>query len=213
MITDNVGSQAQAAAQAAANTRSSMPPENLQLNQWLIDVAQTRDKSAFANLFKHFGPKIQRVATSKLGSEQLAMEVVQEAMTNIWRKSHLFDPQKGQATTWIYTVMRNVMFDLLRKIKSNKNECLSEDIWPLADDIVAVDAEFSDHLSDKNLHRLVEKLPQNQQLVVRAIYFQEMTHEQLANQLDIPVGTVKSRLRLALNRLKQHIDTSHGGQL
>lgn len=186
-----------------------MTPEPLQLSHWLRDVAEHRDKKAFSQLFNHFGPKIQRVAQQKLGSEHLAMEAMQEVMTNIWRKAHLFEPSKGQASTWVYTVMRNIIFDLLRKIKANQNECLSEDIWPLCEDFITIDGEFNDHLSDKNLHNLVEKLPLKQQQVIRAIYFHEMTHEQLAAQLNIPVGTVKSRLRLALNRLKQHMEIDH----
>ena len=186
-----------------------MNPDNQQFAQWLDEVAQNRDKPAFARLFKWFGPKIQRVAKQKLGCEQLAGEVMQETMTNVWRKAHLFKVDKGQATTWIYTIMRNVIFDTLRKIKSKQNEYLSEDIYHIADEVLTTDDTFKDHLLSKKLQGIVELLPQPQQQVVKAIYFQEMTHEQLADQLNIPVGTVKSRLRLALNRLKQHIGSQH----
>ena len=186
-----------------------MNPDNQQFALWLDEVAQNRDKPAFARLFKWFGPKIQRVAKQKLGCEQLAGEVMQETMTNVWRKAHLFKVDKGQATTWIYTIMRNVIFDTLRKIKSKQNEYLSEDIYPIADEVLTTDDNFKDHLLSKKLQGIVEMLPQPQQQVVKAIYFQEMTHEQLADQLNIPVGTVKSRLRLALNRLKQHIGSQH----
>ena len=186
-----------------------MNPDNQQFAQWLDDVAINRDKPAFAHLFRWFGPKIQRVAKQKLGCEQLAGEVMQETMTNVWRKAHLFKVDKGQATTWIYTIMRNVIFDTLRKIKSKQNECLSEDIYPIADEVLTAEESFKDHLLSKKLAGIVDLLPQPQQQVVKAIYFQEMTHEQLAEQLNIPVGTVKSRLRLALNRLKQHIGSQH----
>jgi RNA polymerase sigma-70 factor (ECF subfamily) len=190
-------------------------PDNQQFATWLSDVAELRSKQSFACLFKWFGPKIQRVARQKLGCDQLALEALQETMTNIWRKAHLFDATKGNASTWIYTVMRNVIFDALRKIKSNQKETLSEDIYPLAEDIMTEGESFSDHLLSNKLKHVVDALPHAQQQVVRAIYFHEMTHEQLAKQLNVPVGTVKSRLRLALNRLKKHMshEEDMGGEL
>jgi len=192
-----------------------MNPDNQQFATWLDDVAELRDKQSFARLFKWFGPKIQRVARQKLGCDQLAVEALQETMTNIWRKAHLFNPEKGNASTWIYTVMRNVIFDALRKMKSNQKETLSEDIYPLAEDVMSEGESFTDHLLSNKLKRVVDTLPQAQQQVVRAIYFHEMTHEQLARQLNVPVGTVKSRLRLALNRLKKHMshEDDMGGEL
>lgn len=190
-------------------------PDNQQFAAWLNDVAELRDKHSFARLFKWFGPKIQRVAKQKLGCDQLAVEALQETMTNIWRKAHLFDATKGNASTWIYTVMRNVIFDTLRKIKSNQKETLSEDIYPIAEDVMTEGEPFADHLLSNKLKHVVDALPQAQQQVVRAIYFHEMTHEQLAKQLNVPVGTVKSRLRLALNRLKKHMSQEEdmGGEL
>lgn len=190
----------------AASAEKMNNPDNQQFAAWLDEVAQLRDKQSFARLFKWFGPKIQRVARQKLGCDQLAVEALQETMTNIWRKAHLFDVTKGNASTWIYTVMRNVIFDALRKMKSNQKETLSEDIYPLAEDAMTEGESFSDHLLSNKLKRVVDALPQAQQQVVRAIYFHEMTHEQLAKQLNVPVGTVKSRLRLALNRLKKHMN-------
>lgn len=202
-------------ANPVADVDKMMTPDNQQFATWLNDVAELRDKQSFARLFKWFGPKIQRVARQKLGCDQLAVEALQETMTNIWRKAHLFDATKGNASTWIYTVMRNVIFDALRKMKSNQKETLSEDIYPLAEDIMTEGENFSDHLLSNKLKRVVDTLPQAQQQVVRAIYFHEMTHEQLAKQLNVPVGTVKSRLRLALNRLKKHMshEDDMGGEL
>ena len=97
-------------------------------------------------MFKFFAPKILRIAQSKLNSEAQASEVVQDTMSNVWRKAHLFNANKGAPTTWVYTVMRNVMFDLLRKVKSNKEDTLSDDIWPLAENENSEDLEFNDHL-------------------------------------------------------------------
>lgn len=188
--------------------------EHQALADWLKAVALERDKQAFTELFRFFAPKIQRIAGSKYGNDALAAEVVQETMTNIWRKAHLFHPDKGSPTTWVYTVMRNVSFDLLRKMKTKKEDNLSDDFWPLVESQVAeqqegVDEYFSDHLASKEMAECINKLPEDQQSVVKGFYFMEMSQEQLAQHLNIPLGTVKSRLRLALAKLKQQIGGEH----
>jgi RNA polymerase sigma-70 factor (ECF subfamily) len=176
--------------------------DHCQLCQWLTEVAQERDKQAFTALFKFFAPKIQRIALSKYDSSTLANDVVQETMSNVWRKAHLFNGEKGAVTTWVYTIMRNVAFDMLRKKKSNKEDNLSEDIWPLAESTFVEDEGFDDHLENTQLLKGIEKLPEAQQQVVRGFYFMEMSQEQLAKHLNLPLGTIKSRLRLALAKLK-----------
>jgi len=173
-----------------------------QLCQWLKSIAVNRDKKAFTEVFKFFAPKILRIAQSKINSEALAAEVVQDTMSNVWRKAHLFDDSKGAATTWVYTIMRNVTFDLLRKIKANKEDNLSDDIWPLAESTNTQDEVFGDHIESRNLQDVIATLPENQQQVVKGFYFLEMSQEQLAVHLNLPLGTIKSRLRLALGKLK-----------
>ncbi|WP_299080631.1 sigma-70 family RNA polymerase sigma factor [uncultured Paraglaciecola sp.] len=173
-----------------------------QLCQWLDAVANIRDKNAFTELFKFFAPKIQRFARSKFSNEAQAHEVVQETMSNVWRKSHLFNQDKGAATTWVYTIMRNVTFDMLRKVQSNKEHNVSDDIWPISEDIVLEEEPFQDHLENRELLAVIEDLPESQQQVVKGFYFMEMSQEQLAEHLNLPLGTVKSRLRLALGKLK-----------
>ncbi len=175
----------------------------------LLAVAANRDKRAFALLFQYFSPKIKRFGIKQFGSEAQAMELVQETLTSVWRKSHLYHQDKGAATTWVYTVMRNASFDMLRKMKSNKEECISEDIWPLIDEAQPNQHEFTDHLEDKQIKQYLDKLPQAQCEVVRGVYFQDMSQEQLAEHLNIPVGTVKSRLRLALQKLRNEMGEHH----
>ncbi|NTS76480.1 sigma-70 family RNA polymerase sigma factor [Catenovulum sp. SM1970] len=180
--------------------------DSKQLTEWLVAVAEKRDKKAFSALFSWFAPKIKNVAYRQFNNEAQALEIVQDTMTNVWRKAHLYHPEKGAATTWIYTVMRNVAFDALRKIQAKKEDLLSDDIWPLVEGEVTETESFSDYLMDKRLLNLVDTLPDNQQQIVRAVYFQDMTQEQLAKLLNIPLGTVKSRLRLALAKLRQQLD-------
>lgn len=180
-----------------------------ELAKCLVLVAEQRDKTAFTELFKFFAPKIQRIAAGKFTSQAQAMEVVQETMSNVWRKAHLFDADKGAATTWVYTVMRNVTFDMLRKVKSNREDMLSDDIWPLVESNVEETEVFDDHLEQQTIMEALKELPENQQQVIKGFYFMEMSQEQLAQHLNLPLGTVKSRLRLALAKLKVHLGGKH----
>ena len=189
----------------ATNAKSSCMSNKInhpQLCGWLESVAETRDKQAFTHLFKFFSPKILRIARSKFPNEAQANEVVQDTMTNVWKKAHLFNQDKGAATTWVYTVMRNVTFDMLRKIQGNKEDNISEDIWPIAESLSCETEPFADHLEDKKLLSVIAELPIAQQEVIKGFYLREMSQEQLAKHLNLPLGTVKSRLRLALAKLK-----------
>lgn len=179
------------------------------LCQWLTAVANQRDKQAFTHLFHFFAPKIQRIAKGKVNTDAQANEVVQETMGNVWRKAHLFDGQKGAVTTWVYTIMRNVTFDMLRKVRSNREDTLSDDIWPLAEAENIQESDFVDHLEHKKLRSIIEQLPENQQQVIKAYYFMEMSQDQLAVHLNLPLGTIKSRLRLALGKLKVQLGEIH----
>jgi RNA polymerase sigma-70 factor (ECF subfamily) len=175
------------------------------LSGWLIDIAEKRDKQAFASLFKWFSPKIMGFGRKQFNNPAMASELLQETMTNVWRKAHLYNSDKGAATTWVYTVMRNISFDMLRKIQANHEDTLSDDIWPLAEAQNSDEHVFADHLMDKQIAQYLNKLPDNQKQIVQGVYFQDLSQEQLAKNLNIPLGTVKSRLRLALTKLRQHI--------
>ena len=180
-----------------------------ELCEWLTAVATHRDKQAFTHLFQFFSPKIQRIAKTKVNTDARASEVVQETMGNVWRKAHLFDGNKGAVTTWVYTIMRNVTFDMLRKVKSNREDTLSDDIWSLAESQNIQEDDFTDHLANNNLRSVIDDLPENQQQVIKAYYFMEMSQDQLAVHLNLPLGTIKSRLRLALGKLKAQLGESH----
>ncbi|ABE56650.1 sigma-70 region 2 [Shewanella denitrificans OS217] len=176
-----------------------------ELYQWLSLVSHQRDKQAFTELFQFFAPKIKRFGMQRLGSNDKANELVQETMSNVWRKAHLYDGEKGAATTWVYTVMRNACFDMLRRIKTRNEQLLGDDIWPVEQALAENNPEsetFSDHLMEQHMREHINKLPSSQQTVVKGVYFQSLSQEQLAQQLDVPLGTIKSRLRLALARLK-----------
>lgn len=197
--------------QTMAQPQTSMPPEQdtSVLKLHLSKVANERSKQSFAYLFNWFAPKIKHFGYKQFNNDAMAQELLQETMTKVWRKAHLFNPEKGAATTWVYSVMRNTSFDMLRKIQVNKEDTLSDDIWPIAEQQHQDEHIFADHLMDKQIAKYVESLPENQQQIIKGVYFQELSQEQLAKQLGIPLGTVKSRLRLAINKLKKQIGAAH----
>ncbi|WP_324032641.1 sigma-70 family RNA polymerase sigma factor [Shewanella avicenniae] len=172
------------------------------LNTLLLQVAAERDKAAFQQIFHHVAGKIMSFGQQRLGSQGLAKDLLQETMTLVWTKAHLFDAEKGNAITWIFTVMRNQCFDMLRKVQHNREDCLGDNIWPLVD----VAPAEADHAVTREQQSLLlshlEKLPPKQRQVVQGIYLRELTHQQLAEELKVPVGTVKSRLRLGLEKLR-----------
>ena len=178
--------------------------EKANLDAWLLQVASSQDKQAFSLLFKWFAPKIRAYGIKKFNDPTLAMDLVQETMTLVWRKAALFNQNKGNASGWIFTVMRNHSFDMLRKMQSNKEDTISDELWPLFDK--QVESVELDWLETRKLKKAVSVLPPNQRVVVEGLYEQGLTQQELSEQLSEPIGTIKSRLRLALTKLRQEYE-------
>jgi RNA polymerase sigma-70 factor (ECF subfamily) len=176
------------------------------LQRALRDVALHQDKNAFELLFKYFSPKIRAFGLQRFRQEAQALELVQETMLLVWRKAALFNAEKGKASTWIYTIMRNHCFDMLRKKQTQKEDQVSDDLWPMLEEEVLVE---DDHLLSRNLLRHINELPKPQRDVVDGLYIKELSQQEVANLLNIPLGTVKSRLRLALSKLKTTLENHH----
>ncbi|KPZ72557.1 ECF RNA polymerase sigma factor RpoE [Shewanella sp. P1-14-1] len=167
----------------------------------MMQVANQRSKAAFAKLFAHFSPKIRAFGVQRLSQQGLAMDLVQETMTRVWTKAHLYNADKAAVSTWVFTVMRNQCFDMLRKVQNNREDAYGDDIWPLfeSDESDETDNDFK---LSATLLKHVDDLPPLQKQVVQGIYMQELTQQELADKLKVPIGTVKSRLRLGLEKLK-----------
>ncbi|MDN3609203.1 RNA polymerase sigma factor [Vibrio ostreicida] len=173
-----------------------------------MDKVKDRDKKAFALVFNYFAPRLKQFTFKHLGNEQVALELVQETMATVWQKSHLFDGSKSSLSTWIYTISRNLCFDVLRKQRGRELHIHSEDIWPndfCPPDLVEHYAPEHEMLKEQVI-KFLDVLPEAQKKVVRAVYLEELPHQQVADMYDIPVGTVKSRLRLAVEKLRQTIE-------
>ena len=173
------------------------------LNELLKKVAVSQDKEAFKELFSHFAPRIKGFFQGQGSSSDKADEVVQEAMVNVWRKSHLFDPTKAKASTWIFTIARNARIDLLRK--ENRPEpdftdpSFFTDSEPQPDEIYERDDEA------QRLQVVLAQLPEEQSKVLRLAFFEQKAHAEIAEELELPLGTVKSRIRLAFKRLRKEL--------
>ncbi|MFW7524177.1 RNA polymerase sigma factor [Vibrio ostreicida] len=173
-----------------------------------MDKVKDRDKKAFALVFNYFAPRLKQFTFKHMGNEQVALELVQETMATVWQKSHLFDGSKSSLSTWIYTISRNLCFDVLRKQRGRELHIHSEDIWPndfCPPDLVEHYAPEHEMLKEQVI-KFLDVLPEAQKKVVRAVYLEELPHQQVADMYDIPVGTVKSRLRLAVEKLRQTIE-------
>lgn len=174
----------------------------------LKQIAEHRNRVAFAQLFELFAPKIRAFGVQRLGQQGLALDLLQETMTTVWTKAHLFNPEKGAVSTWIFTIMRNQCFDMLRRVQHNREDAFGDDIWPLFEDADAGDGMTDHKLSDKLLQH-VEQLPPLQRQIVQGVYLQELSQQELAERLGIPIGTVKSRLRLGLEKLRCYLEKHH----
>lgn len=180
--------------------------------QWedaLNFVALNADKAAYAELFNYFAPRLKAFGMKMFGNEQQALEMVQDTMLNVWKKARLFDASRGCASTWIFTIARNVRFDMLRKKQSRKDDISADDLW--ADgDYPELEESSSDQwetmLLSEKLAPYFDALPIAQRLVMQKVYLEEKSHQEVAEELDIPLGTVKSRIRLALDRLREALD-------
>ncbi|MDR8523635.1 sigma-70 family RNA polymerase sigma factor [Shewanella fidelis] len=175
-----------------------------ELKEQLVKVANQRDKQAYAELFSYFAPKILNFGNQKLTSQGLAMDLVQETMTTVWTKAHLFDADKGSVTTWVFTIMRNRCFDMLRKVQHNKEDTFGDDIWPVFESPQAEEQE--DHILTAKMLKHVDALPPLQRQVVKGIYLQELSQQELSTKLSVPLGTIKSRLRLGLVKLRSILE-------
>ena len=163
-------------------------------------VAARRDREAFARLFKHFAPRLKgfglRRGTDAASSEELA----QETMLTVWRKAETFDANRATVSTWIFTIVRNKRIDLFRR-EAYPEADLSEAAETVYEG-AAADDEFARVKSSEALRAALQILPAEQLGVLQKAFFEDKSHSVIAVELGLPLGTVKSRIRLALARLR-----------
>ncbi|TNF02850.1 MAG: sigma-70 family RNA polymerase sigma factor [Gammaproteobacteria bacterium] len=168
-------------------------------SELLSTLARTQDKQLFIQLFRHFAPRIKGYIVRLGLTEGTAEELTQETMLLMWRKAHLFNPAKAAASTWIYTLARNQSIDWMRKQKYPEYDI---DSW-LGEEGEPVEESGAEQsiISDR-VAVAIHQLPENQAQVIYMSFYEGRTHSEIADRLSIPLGSVKSRIRLAAEKLK-----------
>lgn len=165
----------------------------------LLAVARRQDKAAFGELFEYFAPRIKSFLMKGGAAPDQADELAQETMITVWQKAASFDPAKASASTWIFTIARNKRIDAIRK--TPRPEVDADDI-ELADDAPNASDEIAQGQETDIMARAIQNLPQEQADLLYKSFFEDKTHADIAKETNLPLGTVKSRIRLALDRLR-----------
>jgi RNA polymerase sigma-70 factor (ECF subfamily) len=168
----------------------------------LVEIARSKDRQQYALLFGYFAPRLKsfflRLGLSPAAAEDLA----QETMLTVWNKAQSFDATRASASTWIFTIARNLRIDLLRRERDPNllAELYDGVVEPMpSDNVLTVEREV-------RIRAALDKLPADQADVIRLSFFEDRPQSEIANTLDIPLGTVKSRVRLAMNRLRALVE-------
>ena len=170
----------------------------------LVCVAEQQDREAFGELFDHFTPLLRAYSLrAQPGAYLLADELAQDVMIKVWNKASTYKPEMAAASTWIFTLARNSRIDNLRRNSRFVNHIEVEDLWQEPEDPAPSLFEAVQlKRSQKKVRQGLEQLPPEQRHVLAKVYLEGKSHQQAANELHLPLGTVKSRIRLALQKLK-----------
>jgi RNA polymerase sigma-70 factor (ECF subfamily) len=168
---------------------------------WMLAVRDNRDRGAFAALFDHFAPRLKGFLIKGGARPQQAEEIVQDVMLTIWRKADMFDPHRAQVSAWIYQIARNRRIDIARKENRPMPEALKEEpeLEPDASQILGLAQETT------QLKQALASLKPEQREVIEKAYLGELTHQEISAQTGLPLGTIKSRIRLGLQRLRHEL--------
>ncbi|WP_246152251.1 sigma-70 family RNA polymerase sigma factor [Roseospira navarrensis] len=163
-------------------------------------IAEHRDQTAFVRLFEHFGPRIKGFLMRQGASDSEADDLAQDVMLTVWRKAGQFDPVKAAASTWIFTIARNRRIDVLRR--ERRPEPDANDPLLVGEPEPCAETQMSTAQIQVRIREAMATLPPEQVEVLTLSFFEDISHSDIADRLGIPLGTVKSRLRLAFRKVK-----------
>ena len=181
------------------------------LSEWdrlLLRVGSDRDRSAFEKLYEHFAPRLKSFLL-RIGSDvSSAEEICQESMIMVWRRAETFNPDSAGASTWIFTIARNKRIDKLRKDNRPLPDLNDPSFFQMpvdkSDDILERVEE------EQKIRNALKNLPLEQAKLILSAYYEEKSHRKIADETNLPLGTVKSRIRLAINRLRSQLEELEG---
>ena len=167
----------------------------------LVKVRDHQDRAAFAALFRHFAPRVKAFLMKSGAGATLAEECAQDVMATLWQKAHLFDPSRASVATWVYTIARNRRIDALRKSRRAEPEELDWGPEPEPDQAEALEAQQE----TERLGRALAALPAPQRTLIERAFYGDLSHSEIAAETGLPLGTIKSRIRLALDKLRHQM--------
>ncbi|MEY4983556.1 MAG: hypothetical protein RIR62_1822 [Pseudomonadota bacterium] len=167
----------------------------------MLRVRDHQDKAAFAALFRHFAPRVKAFLMKSGADATLAEECAQDVMATLWQKAHLFDPTRASVATWVFTIARNRRIDALRKARRPEPEELEWGPEPEPDQAEV----FESQQETRRLGAALAQLPEKQRALIERAFYGDLSHTEIAAETGLPLGTIKSRIRLALERLRQQM--------
>ena len=174
-------------------------PERRSHEALIVAIATRQDRAAFTALFQHFAPRVKAYFI-KTGTEASAADdLMQDALLAIWHKSPQFDPARATAAAWIFAIARNLRIDAARR---GRLLLPADDPSEAPPPVLLADALVAAEERSSALRAAVETLPTDQLAILRLAFFEDLSHSEIERRLDVPLGTIKSRLRLALSKLR-----------
>ena len=173
--------------------------KNAKIIDLVKKISQERNEIAFSEIFDFIAPKINAYYIKNNLSIEQAEELTQEVLSTIWLKAELFDPEKSKFITWSFTIARNKKIDFYRK--NQKNVANEEDIR----DFLYTENKSDDYEIESTIRDITQDLDENQKKLIKMSFFEQKSHKNIARELEIPLGTVKSRIRASLNKMQKHI--------
>lgn len=174
-------------------------PPSVNMSELLAQVGRTRDVELFEQVFRYFAPRV-KAYMARTGSPGSAEELMQETMVAVWNKSAMYDPSKGAASTWIFAIARNLRIDAYRREKHPEFDPDDPAFQPAAEP--AADSTLEAEQSAVAVRAALQTLPADQAEVLRLAFFEDNSQSAIAEALNLPLGTVKSRMRLAFAKLR-----------
>lgn len=171
----------------------------------LLSAIAAGDNMAFEQLYDRYSAMVFRVALRILKNRELAEEIVQEAFWRVWRRSASFERERGSVAQWLFGITHNLCIDELRRMRARPNTVADDDDHPVINRVIddQIDIPGSAIASERRdvLRSALEGLPESQREAVEMMYLNGLSHQEIANQLNRPLGTIKTRVRLGLQKL------------